>query len=61
MNAFIGLLILCGIIYGIFIDGTFWKLYGALVLAWFIIVILRNNTRENTKRKSILVSTWGSK
>ena len=39
MNALIGLLILTGMIYGIFIDATFWKIYGVLVVLYLIFVM----------------------
>jgi len=59
MNALIGLLILTGMIYGIFVDATFWKLYGIVVLVYFILVTLQKDSRENTKRKTMLIGTWG--
>ena len=61
MNALIGLLILTGMIYGIFVDATFWKLYGIVVLVYFILVTLQKDSRENTKRKTMLIGTWGCK
>lgn len=61
MNPLIGLLILTGILYGLFIDGTFWKLYAAVVCVYFVIVMMQRNSRENGKRKTILISTWGCK
>mmetsp|Transcript_37979 Transcript_37979/g.46353 ORF Transcript_37979/g.46353 Transcript_37979/m.46353 type:complete len:263 (-) Transcript_37979:253-1041(-) len=59
MNALLGLLILTGMIYGIFIDATFWKLYAVIVLIYTIYVVSIKNSRENTKRKTLLISTWG--
>ena len=61
MNALIGLLILTGMIYGIFVDATFWKIYGVLVVLYLIFVMVQKNSRENTKRKTMLISTWGCK
>lgn len=37
MNALIILGIIAGIIYGLFIDGTFFKIYFALVVAYIVI------------------------
>lgn len=59
MNALLSLLIVTGMLYGILINGTFWKLYFALVTVYFIVThfFLRNG-RYNGKRKTILISTW---
>ena len=40
MNALMGLMILTGIIYGIFIDATFWKIYCCLVTVYLIFVLV---------------------
>jgi hypothetical protein len=61
MNALFGLLIVAGIIYGIFIDATFWKFYALLVTLYTIFVLYQCDSRENPKRKTILISTWGCK
>jgi len=51
------LFFVAGAIYGVFIDGTFWKIYFALV-ALYLCFVLMNTTKENTKRKNIMISTW---
>ena len=61
MNALFGLFIVAGIIYGIFVDATFWKIYGLLVVCYTFFVLAQRNTRENPKRKTILISTWSCK
>ena len=61
MNALVWLLGLAGVIYGIFCDGTFWKIYGVLVLLYTVFIIMFKNARENTKRKTMLISSWGRK
>ena len=38
MGALSGLLIVTGVLYGLFVDGTFWKLYAAVVIAYFIFI-----------------------
>ena len=58
MNALMGLMILTGIIYGIFIDATFWKIYCCLVTVYLIFVLVQRDARDNPKRKTILISTW---
>jgi hypothetical protein len=58
MNAFNFLFILAGILYGIFIDSTFWKIYGVLVAIYIVIACLGRNQKENVKRKNIMISTW---
>jgi hypothetical protein len=59
MNALWGLFILASIIYGIVIDGTFWKIYLGLVGVWYLFVLLQRDKRDNGKRKTMLISTWG--
>ena len=61
MNPFIGLLFLAGIIYGIFVNPTFWMIYGVVVLIYTIFVVAQKDPRENTKRKTMLIATWGCK
>ena len=61
MNALIGLLILAGLLYGIFVDLTFWKIYGTLVVVYTAFVLWQRDAKENPKRKTLLISTWGCK
>ena len=61
MNALWGLFILTGMIYGVFIDGMFWKIYLGLVVAYFGFVMLYKNGRDNPLRRIIMLSTWGGK
>ncbi len=61
MNALIGLLILAGALYGVLFDGTFWKIYGALVALYFVFINLYKTGKENPKRKTILISSWDCK
>ena len=61
MNALVGLLILAGILYGILVDGTFWKIYAILVTLYLIFVLMYREKRTNVKRKTLLMSTWDCK
>ena len=61
MNALLGLLILTGIIYGIYVDSTFWIIYGVCVTLYTIFVHWQKDPRDNPKRKTILISTWSCK
>ena len=61
MNALLMLMILAGIIYGIFVDGTFWKIYAVLVTAYLGFVLWQRDSKENPKRKTLLASTWSRK
>ena len=61
MNAFKGCLILAGILYGIFVDGTFWKLYAVVVVCYMTFVLVQRNGKDNPKRKTILIGTWNCK
>lgn len=61
MNALLVLLILAGLIYGVIVDGTFWKIYGIIVTAYLVFVLWQRDPKENPKRKTILASTWSRK
>ena len=61
MNALVGLLILAGIIYGLLVDPTFWIIYSILVTLYTLFVTKQVDPKENPKRKTILISTWGCK
>ena len=61
MNALIGLLILSGVVYGIVVDGTFWKIYAVLASVYLVYSLWQRDARENPKRKTILISTWNCK
>ena len=61
MNALWALMVLAGIIYGIFFDATFWKIYGVLILLWTIYVNIQKDPRDNHRRKTLLIATWGGK
>jgi len=61
MNALTGLLILAAIIYGVFIDGTFWKIYGVLVVVYAAFVLFQRDRKENPKRKTMVISSWSCK
>jgi Ca2+/Na+ antiporter len=61
-NAMIGIGFLSGIVYGIWIDGTFFKIYFT-ILALYTIVFnnLLINKKQTTKRKNIAATSWCSK
>ena len=61
MNALVGLLILAGIIYGLLVDPTFWIIYSILATLYTLFVTKQVDPKENPKRKTILISTWGCK
>jgi len=58
MNALNLMFIITGMLYGIFVDGTFWKMYFGLVGIYTIVAVMTRNRKENNKRKNIMISTW---
>ena len=59
MNAFFGIVILTAILYGIFIDGTFFKLYFVLLAIYTVVCNnLCINKKHITKRRNITITTW---
>lgn len=62
MNALIVLGFIAAILYGIFIDGTFFKIYFSLVFLYtvfFNYIFIRRS--DLTKRKNITAVTWSGK
>jgi hypothetical protein len=60
MNTLIGLLIIAGMLYGLLIDAMFWKIYFALVLAYYVVTWLFIRDRyDHNLRKNILNASWG--
>jgi hypothetical protein len=61
MNALLGIAILTGIIYGLLVDGTFFKIYFALLLIYHVLTqVIFVNKKDITKRKKITITTWES-
>ena len=61
MNAFLQMFIYTAMVYGVFVDGTFWKIYITMVAAYTAWVLITRNSRDNPKRKTIMISTWNGK
>ncbi len=62
MNAFFGVGILTAILYGILIDGTFFKLYFVLLAIYTIVCNhLCINKKHVSKRRNITITTWDGK
>lgn len=62
MNALLVLGYIAGLLYGLLIDGTFLKIYFALII--FYMIVFQNlliNKKHTTLRKNILVTSWGGK
>ena len=59
MNALFGVGAVSGLLYGIFVDGTYFKIFIAVLI--FYTVVFNNllvNKKHTTKRKNIMVTTW---
>ena len=61
MNALLAILIYAGIVHGIFVDGTYWKIYFALLAMYTVFVTLAKNSKQNPKRKSLIIASWSGK
>ena len=61
MNALIALLLMAGVVYGIWIDGTFWKIYGTMVAVYTVFVFMQKDKRENPMRKTLTIAQWSCK
>ena len=61
MNAFWGIGLASGMVYGVFCDGRYWKIYFALSILYFIWVQATIVKKDNGKRKTLMISTWNGK
>lgn len=62
MNALFGISIFTAILYGIFVDGTYFKIYFAVLALYYLVTqVILKNTKNITKRKNIMVATWSGK
>jgi ABC-type transport system involved in Fe-S cluster assembly fused permease/ATPase subunit len=61
MNALFGIGIAASIIHGVLFDGTFWKIYGVLLVVYLLFVLVTRDMRDNPKRKTIMAATWSGK
>ena len=57
-NALEVLLLVAGIIYGIFYDATFWKIYCIVVTLYTLFVMMMRDTKDNTIRKTMTLASW---
>jgi hypothetical protein len=61
MNALIGIGYVSLCLHGIFIDSTWFKIYTVLFLCYLGFVIKNRDMRDNPKRKTLNIATWGGK
>lgn len=60
MNALLGLGILTGLLYSLFVDSTFFKLYVVIVVIYYVLTQLVFVERDPIKmRRSIMIGSWG--
>ena len=58
INAFYGIGYFSAVIYGLLIDGTYWKIYATLLVAYLIFVFSQRVIKDNPKRKTLIAATW---
>ena len=62
MNALIGVGFAAGVCYGLLVDGTYFKIYFAILAAYTVVCnYLTIDKSHFTKRKNINVTSWGGK
>jgi hypothetical protein len=62
MNALFGVAAISGVVYGILVDGTYFKIFFA-ILAFYTVVFnyLLVDHKQTTRRKNINVTAWNGK
>ena len=58
MNAMGTIGILSAIIYGLLVDGTYFKIYFILLLGYYVFTQIGKMNKYNTKRVKINIATW---
>ena len=59
MWALTTLAIITSILYGLFYDATWWKLYGIVIIAYYVITqLLPWNYYDNTLRRKLCIVQW---
>ena len=56
-----GIGLLSNVVYGMLVDGTYWKIYFALLAAYTAFVCATRNMKDNGKRKTLMAATWNGK
>ena len=60
LNAIYGSSLVAGILYGVFVDSTFIKLFFAIFIPYTVVTqFFMRNLKDHTKRKGTQISTWG--
>lgn len=61
-NALVGVGIVTGILYGIFVDSTYFKIYLTVLLIYTVVFnFLLIDKKQSPKRKIITVTSWDGK
>jgi len=58
MNAMLVIGIITSMIYGVLIDGTWWKIYFILLFSYTVLTQIGRNSKANTRRTKVNISTW---
>lgn len=61
MNAFYGLAIATSLINGLLFDWSFWGIYFLVFLAYCAMWYITMPKKDQSKRKTIMISTWNGK
>lgn len=62
MNALLVLGYIAALLYGVFIDGSYFMIYIPLVLAYYVVTqFFILDKKDITKRKNMLITTWDGK
>jgi len=58
INACIGIGYAAAVVYGMLVDGAYWKIYCCILVCYLTFVTLTRETRDNPKRKTLTIATW---
>ena len=58
INACFGIGYAAAVVYGMLVDGTYWKIYGCLLICYLTFVTVTREMKDNPKRKTLTIATW---
>ena len=60
MNAMLVIGLFASVIYGILIDGTWFKIYFILLFSYYVLTQIGRGNKQNTRRTKVNIATWNA-
>jgi hypothetical protein len=60
MNAMLVIGMIASVIYGVLVDGTWFKIYFILLFSYYVLTQIGRANKQNTRRTKINIATWNA-